>query len=416
MIGALLLAALALAEEPEKSPLSDLHATLHGDTKLFFFASFPYDVPIPEEVVVPGALFPEDPVGQGIFDFRAKLEVRWQDWLKLDVHHAITMQNVGLQVTGPFGAGFGASVPEAIDLTWEAYPDADGFSFVGRTDRLMLTAIQGPVTVTLGRQPISFGQGRLFTPLDLVGPFNPAVVDQEYKPGYDAARFDAYFGLSGMVTVVGAYAGDWDRQGLVGVAYGQATVGVTDIGLFLGEVQADHVAGLSVASAIGQVGVYGDAAVTVPDTGDPFVRAVAGAMYRPTGTTTVSGELYLQTLGAANPDGYLALAGSDRFMRGQLWLLGRYYAGLSISQEITPTLIASGAVVANLGEYRPSFLAPVSLSWSVSGNADLIVGAFLGGGERPVVTAGPQNFPELHLDSEFGLYPATAYAEMKAYF
>ncbi len=49
---------------------------------------------------------------------------------------------------------------------------------------------RGPVTITLGRQPVSFGRAKLWSPMDLVAPFALTEVDTEYRPGADAVRID----------------------------------------------------------------------------------------------------------------------------------------------------------------------------------------------------------------------------------
>jgi len=143
----------------------------------------------------------------------------------------------------------------------------------------------------------------------------------------------------------------------------------------------------------------------VSDADGTFFRGVVGADWRPTDKTTLSGEVYVQTLGPADRSGYLAFAMNDRFARGELWLLGRYYAGLVVSQEITPLIHGSLGLIGNLGD--PSLLVAPTLAWSVGENSELDAGAFFGVGKRPEALA---------LNSEFGLYPATAFVEMKVYF
>ncbi len=384
-----LLLALASAEAGE-----GLHADVGGDIKTFFVAMFPYE----------SLLLPDDPFAQGVAHGRLKLRVGWGDVLELDVHHAVSAIAGSAALVG-LNTGVVFQPPEAVPLTW-TLDDGGSLTMIGRTDRLVLRARLPHVDVAVGRQAISFGHGMFFTPLDLVNPFFPTTIDQEYKPGVDAARVDIYPSLTSRVTLVGAYAGGWDWPGAVLAGYGQVTVGLTDLGLLLGAIHGDAVAGATVSGGVGPVGLHGDATVTLPHGGgDPFVRAVAGAFWRPTGTTTLTGELYLQTLGASSPDGYLALATDDRWVRGELWLLGRGYVGLAVAQEITPLISASLASFVNV-EDPSAFVAP-SLSWSVAGNAAVGLGAFVGFGRRP---------DGLALRSEFGLYPASAFLDVRTYF
>ena len=149
----------------------------------------------------------------------------------------------------------------------------------------------GPVDLQIGRQPISFGNGFVFSPLDLVQPFSFATIDNEYKPGIDAVRMDGYIGMSTRITAVAAYAGNWGLDGMTYVLNGITTVGWTDISVFLGKVRSDNVLGLGVVSSIGPVGLHSDLSYTIPDNEeeDPFLRGVVGAMYKPFEKSTLCG-------------------------------------------------------------------------------------------------------------------------------
>jgi hypothetical protein len=370
---------------------------VHGDVKTFGLATLPY---------AHAFLMPPDPYGQGIWNVRLKGKATYGDVLSFEVHHAVnsTLGSPGA-ATSFAGTGVGLSAPEAIELSWDAALDGDDLSVLGRTDRLVLTASQPGAELTVGRQAIAFGSGLFFSPLDLVNPFSPATIDNEYKPGVDAVRFDGYFGTTGRFTAVGAYAGDWSLDGTVNALYGQGTVGVTDLGGFVGAIHGEPVFGLTAVSGLGPVGLHADATLTLAKEDDAFVRAVAGANHLPTPTTTVAAELYVQTFGATDPADYFTIASSPRFARGEVWSMGRYYGAVSVGQEITPLVSINGALIANLTD--PSALLSPSLTWSAANNTSLGLGAFVGLGERPSNTAAT---------SEFGLYPASFFANMSAYF
>jgi len=383
----LLLAAAADAGE--------LPVSLHGDLKAFAVVSFPYEHDLLDDEIY----------GQSITDTRLRLRVDLPGQWRIEGHHAVSVL-VG-ETTG-FGAtstGVATSAPQTVNLDWEV----DGGVLRGRTDRLYVQGELGPVTVAFGRQPVSFGTGLAFTPLDLVSPFSPATIDTEYKPGVDALRVSAYGGVSFHQELVAAWAGECvlaegcepEVEDLVLASWTRVTLGVTDLALFLGEVRADEVFGVSIASGVGPVGLHGDASFTLPadpETEDPFVRAVVGADTQLTSTTSVGAEVYVQTLGATDPADYLAVALDDRHRRGELWALGRTYAALSAGQEIVPTLQSSLALLANLED--PSLLVVPGLAWSAAENVDVSGGAWIGVGERP----------DGHdVQSEFGILPVSLY-------
>ena len=54
-----------------------------------------------------------------------------------------------------------------------------------RLDRLSATWSSDKLVVRIGRQAITWGNGLVFSPMDIVNPFDPTAVDTEYKPGDD---------------------------------------------------------------------------------------------------------------------------------------------------------------------------------------------------------------------------------------
>ncbi len=364
--------------------------------KTFVVGIFPYDSP----------LLPQDPLGEAALDLRLRITGRLGSHLKYVVHPILTTTSLSADLTALPGASLGAGggTPEAVKLSWAATTNR-ALAVNLRFDRLYVAASTPGLTLTVGRQPISFGTTFFFNPEDLVAPFTPTTIDREYKPGVDAVRGDFYFGTSGQLTAVATYAGGWDEAGTVFAVRSGFTLGVFDVGLFTALVHGDAVVGLDTAGSLGAFGVRGEATLTYPaDGGSPFVRAVIGAD-RQWGSLRLSAEAYLQTLGATSPAGYLALALSPRVQRGEVWALGRTYAAASADYEVTPIVHVSAFVVANLGD--PSALAGLGCAWSVGDNAEVDGGLYYGGGRRP---------EQLTVRSEFGLTPTTAYLEMKSYF
>jgi hypothetical protein len=416
LLAGLLGSTLAMAEPPALA--------INGDIKTFTLLTLPYDNPTLSQL----GLWPDDPQGQGIFDARLKLRADLGRSWRATFHHDISTVVGSTTTLG--GSGVAATAPELVDLTWTQPADASTTTTTtttiqGRTDRLLVQGELGPVTLALGRQPVSFGSGLFFTPLDLVSPFFPGTIDTEYKPGVDALRVSAYAGtafeqrlvvawVDSCTPVMGGSGGcDLGVEDLAIASWSQVTVGVTDLGLFLGEVHDDEVVGTSFVTALGPVGVHGDAALTLPPghldgaapTEDIFLRAVIGADWRPGAKTTLSGEAYIQTNGATDPAEYFAEYTGDRYLRGELWAAGRSYLGLNWAQEVLPTLSANLAVVANIED--PSALLIPALSASVGNNASLVVGAYFGLGKRP---------DGLVAKSELGFLPTTAYSQISTYF
>ncbi|MGI9261326.1 MAG: hypothetical protein ACR2QR_04785, partial [Woeseiaceae bacterium] len=63
--------------------------------------------------------------------------------------------------------------------------DDGKFVAVHRLDRLAVTWSSENLVVRAGRQAITWGNGLVFSPMDIVNPFDPTAVDTEYKAGDD---------------------------------------------------------------------------------------------------------------------------------------------------------------------------------------------------------------------------------------
>jgi len=431
-IGALLLGGvLAVLSAPQPAAALSVvdsekfSLDLGGDIKGRFVAVFPYE----------HLLMPDQPVGQAGLLGRARLEMRVGRLLQLSAHHQLGADIVSgdLPMTG---AGFGdptaAGVPEALKLSWAVFDEDSGFTLRGRVDRFALRLRLPHFDLKVGRQPVSFGSSYFFTPLDLVAPFSPTVIDREYKPGVDAVRADVYIGTGGQITAVAAYAGSWDLDGLVLAGHGRLSLGTWDFSLLLGSIHRDFVAGLDLTGSIAGVSLRASATVTLPPgfedgDADPFLRLVAGFDHRFPAGITLLGELYYQSVGALRPDGYLDFARSARFERGELWSMGRLYAALSVAAELNPIVSINAGLTVNLID-ASALLSP-GLSWSISDNADLVVGAMLALGKRPAdielqdlflpdgSPIGEDDISSVFRPrSEFGLYPHTAYLQINSYF
>ncbi len=138
-------------------------------------------------------------------------------------------------------------------------------------------------------------------------------------------------------------------------------------------------------------------------------------MYKPFEKSTINTEVYYQSLGKSDPKDYLIFSESERFSRGEIWLMAQSYASIAWSQELTPLIQGSVSAIGNLND-QSTMLSP-SLSISVSDNTQVALGGFVGLGE------GPEDIEILELaediqflNSEFGFFPKMFFAQMRSYF
>ncbi len=261
----------------------------------------------------------------------------------------------------------------------------DGFRLRHRLDRLSLAWSSGRSSVRVGRQAVTWGNGLLFNPMDLVNPFAPTDIEREYKAGGDmvAARFPAWAGGEAEVIYVPrrAAAGgepDWDRSTLAAKA-----------DLFRGTLELDLTGALHYGEEVVGIGAVGyvrdaawraDAAWTFaggPGSGDGFLSLAANVDYSwYWWGRNIYGflELFYNGMGREDPVEALSRPGlMDRLGRGELFTLGRIYLAGHIRVEAHPLLNAYLTVIHNVED--SSGLVQPRAVWDASSDVRLTLGA-----------------------------------------
>lgn len=246
-----------------------------------------------------------------------------------------------------------------FDLT-SVISDKDRFASLHRLDRLWLGYANEKTVVRFGRQAISWGNGLIFSPMDVVNPFDPTAVDTEYKTGDDMlyGQFLRDNGDDIQAAVVfrrNPANGETDsEEGTVSIKY-HGVGDNTEYDIFAAENHGDSMIGIGGNMSIGGAVVRGDIIVTdtSSDTTLQFVsnlsyswvwggRNVSGAFeYFYNGFGQKNGAYDLPSL-AANPDLL------DRLSRGELFSIGRHYLAGSLMMEMTPLWLLIPNVFLNI--------------------------------------------------------------------
>jgi len=412
-----------------EDPLEGSELTLGGSLKSFFLALHGDALDLRPLGV------DADPTAMGLLVLRPAFEGQVGETWRFALHYemAATVSSVDTSAaTGPVAIGRGLPPPRFLPLAWR--PVGEGtFVWNHVLDWAWTRVRLGPVDLAVGRQPITFGRGYLWTPYDLLATFSPTEIDTEFKPGVDAVRLDVALSPTALLTLVavagelqpdvapieGADAGSAAHDAeatLAGSSFAaRATIGFPrwEVGAFAGYVRRDAVFGLDAFVDLKAVSLHAEATLTwVPDEeraasdGDVFVRAVAGVVWTIPKLRLV-GELYYNGVGGADPDDYLGRALGTRAAIGEVYNLGRYYAGVTASWEAHPLLTLALATMANLRD--PSALLSPGLVYSLAADVQLTAGAWIPLG-RGLDRGGlvPQ------ARSEFGSYPYFYYLELKA--
>lgn len=242
-----------------------------------------------------------------------------------------------------------------------------------RLDRISVAYTGDKTVLRFGRQAISWGNGLLFTPMDIFNPFDPSAVDKEYKTG-DDMLYGQYLLDSGndvqAVVVVrrNPVNGNVEQnESSLAVKY-HGFWGSKEYDLLLAEHYGQRVLGLGASTDLGGAIWRGDLVWTDTDSGSVY-SAVGGVSYSwILGGHNWTGflEYYYNGFGQSGGDYSAAgLAGNpellQRLVRGELFNLGRHYLGTSVTVEVTPLLNFTPNVFINITD--PSALAQLVLAY-----------------------------------------------------
>jgi hypothetical protein len=380
------------------------------------------------------------------FGLEYETTARWGDAQRLwwDYNHPVESPGVStfaayLLQPPPF-----RSEGNLMDMEEDLYEKRDAI-WQHRMDRAWAKWKTSWFDLQAGRLALSWGSALIWNPMDIIAPFSPTAFDTETKPGSDMAVLTVPLGLSGDITAVWLPARTWDKaeydEDLAAVAARMKyNIAGWDFGLMGGKQGNDRVGGMELSGSIEDAGAYFEATYTSPSApmgvdshkdsvGGPtpekprdFWRAVAGGSYRWASTFMLTGEVYMNNLGEQNPEDYLRRLVSDvdfrsRLETGQIFNIGRNYAGAGMSYEFTPRLVGAFTSMMNLND-QSVFTGP-NINYSVIQDVEIMAGALITAGKVPGEFGGYSIGPELVPDipAEKRIYaPDSYYIYMKYYF
>lgn len=375
-----------------------------------------------------GPLAPPDasPAGISLQAIRPKLELERGSKLGFVAHNELLSTSSTLPrdlIGNALSFGAGRRAPVWLPLQWTAV-NHSSYQLTDRVDWIYLRYTAGPVTLKVGRQPVTIGRGQIWTPEDLLGPFSPLQLNTEFKPGVDALRADWTLSENATLFFMGTLGKrNPDHRFQVGLDGSAAltrfelTLGDARLGTMAGMVRGDVVAGLDFFVDLGHgADLHGEGTVTYIPQADrrrygrhAFNRALFGTTAEVASDLHITAEAYFNGSGAPRAADYVDELSSPRLAVGEVYNVGRLYAGVAADWQIHPLLHGIFTALANLED--PSTMLAPELDYNVATNALLVLGAFIPIGKQPRYTAS-----SLTARSEFGLYPELYHLDAKLYF
>ena len=292
---------------------------------------------------------------------------------------------------------------------------------IHRLDRLSLTFATDNLVARAGRQAITWGNGLVFSPMDIVNPFDPTAVDTEYKAGDDMVYAQYLLANGDDVEFAQVFRRDpvsgdpGSSVNTTAVKY-HGRIGDGEYDLLVADSYSDTTIGVGGNRSVGGAVVHGDLVWVDSIDGSKF-QLVANISYSWVwGGKNVSGlvEYYFNEFG--QPSGRYDLASLsqntallNRLQRGETFTVGRHYLAGGLAVEMTPLWTLTPNLFANLDD-NSALLQIVSRN-SLSDNAEVLAALNLpigpSGSEFGGIEAGMPNIylsSDLAVFAQFGFY------------
>ncbi len=303
------------------------------------------------------------------------------------------------------GGIFTAGDPlERWDWT-QTHIDDESANLDTRIERLDVVWYHGPLTIDIGRQPVSLGTSHFVGVLDVLAPFAPGDLDATYKPGIDAVRIRRGIGMSGEAELIAAGAKEWSDGAILG-RFRRMYHGV-DFEFVGGRFRRRGFGGLGWEGEIRKQSIWGEFALFGRrdnaetkragwskaafsgvmgfefDLPDDYIFGVAG-MY--------------QDFGARDPEDLADVYTDAPYTEGWAFLGSAAYSVLTLNKELHPLVQGDLAGIINIVD--SSMLWQPRITVNTGDNSDLAFYAWIGTGKKSRVTGSA-----IEIRSEFGHMP-----------
>lgn len=318
------------------------------------------------------------------FEDKVEVDVAWQLGLSLASDAAFSG---GASVNNPVG-GLGAGAQRRVVEVAGTLGAGSTWRVDHNLDRLALKLALPFGDLTIGRQVLSWGTGRVWNPTDVLSPFPPTAIDREVRRGFDAVRLAVALGEVTQLDLL--YLPQHEAKDMGGVARFQHNVKGWDFSVSAGKYVSDLVFGADLVGDLGPIGVHAEGAYTLElrglgtptlAIGEHFFRGVIGAEAKPHEKWVVMAEYSYNGFGRLSAAQYASVLSSPRVVRGEVFGAGRHQLALAANFLADDLLSLNLSVLANLVD--PSVLIIPSLEYSFTQTVLIRAGAYVPLGVPP---------------------------------
>ncbi len=301
-----------------------------------------------------------------------------------------------------YTAAIAPYVPAPLPATYfnltQTWQSSSASTITNRIDRLSVTYSAPSFVLRAGRQTITWGNGMVFHPADIVSPFAPNAVDTAYKPGADMVYGQYLFDSGADIQAIAVPRANVAQGQILFDAStyavrGHAQIGPLETSLMFARDRGATIASLGFSGALGPASwnaeyvnwslnggaVQPSWVVNISNFGSLFGRNIA-----------YFGEFYHNGFGVDTPTPLSALPASltKRISTGQVFVTGRNFLALGAQVQVTPDLTISPNAIISFNDH--SALTGFSANYTLSDNVNMVLsysqpigapGTEFGGGE-----------------------------------
>ena len=276
-----------------------------------------------------------------------------------------------------------------FDLT-SILNDGNDNAILHRLDRFWVGYAGEKTVVRFGRQALSWGNGLIYAPMDLVNPFDPTTIDTEYKTGDDMLymqylRDNGDDIQSAVVFRRDVLSGDVESDKATTALKYHGFAGENEYDVLVAESYGNTVVGIGYSRSVGGAIWRGDVVVT--DSSDGTV------------TEVVSNLSYSWIWGGKNMSG-----AAEYYYNG----FDRHYVAGSLAIEMSPLWMLTPTLLSSVND--PSGLLQLVTSYSLSDNMTFLGSLNIPMGANGTEFGGPESgIPGRYLSTDAGVFAQFAW-------